>query len=428
MPSSPLSVDTFSIEEAAKQASASASIIANVDGQSRRALLVNIADLLMSSEKALLQANQIDLDNAVQNGLSAAMLDRLAITPASIKSMAQGVLDVANQSEVLGSIDKMETLPSGIQVGKMRIPLGVIAMIYESRPNVTVDAAVLCLKAGNAVILRGGKEAQASNQALAKVLHQALEQANLPTGIVTVIPDTSRDVMHQMLTLNAFIDLVIPRGGEGLINYVTQNSRIPVIQHFKGVCHLYVDKYADLEKALAILENGKTQRTGVCNALETLLVHKDVAEPFFKLARDLFVQKGVKVHACEDSFTYFDGVVDSLERATEEDWHAEYLALEIAVKQVPDYSQAVSHIRTYASGHTEVIVTESLSRAQQFLREIDSSVVMVNASSRFSDGGELGLGAEIGISTSKLHAYGPMGAQSLTTEKFIVIGNGQVRK
>lgn len=414
---------TFNITLAAQQAQQSCASIANLSSAERKTLLTNIADLLIANTPDIIAANKIDLSKAEEQNLSPSMLERLALDANTIEGMAKGVLEVCAQEEVLGSMSHIKPLPSGIQVGKMRIPLGVVAMIYESRPNVTVDAAVLCLKAGNAVILRGGKEAQASNQALAKILHDALRASGLPESIVTVIPDPDRAVMQEMLTLSQYIDLVIPRGGEGLINYVTENSRVPVIQHFKGVCHLYVDKDADLTKALNILENGKTQRTGVCNALETLLVHKDIAPDFFALAKDLFVQKQVKVHACENSISYFADA----ELATEDDWHAEYLALEIAVKQVDSYESAVAHMATYGSGHTEVIVTESFSKAQRFIKEVNSSVVMVNASSRFSDGGQLGLGAEIGISTSKLHAYGPMGAQSLTTEKFVVMGDGHVR-
>jgi len=414
---------TFNIASAANQARQSCSSIANLSGAQRHALLVKIADLLVANTATILEANAIDIENATTQNLSSAMLERLALSTETIKGMAKGVLEVAAQDEVLGSINHLKPLPSGIQVGKMRIPLGVVAMIYESRPNVTIDAAVLCLKAGNAVILRGGKEAQASNQALAKVLHEALDSLDLPTAIVTVIPDPDRAVMEQMLSLSHDIDLVIPRGGEGLINYVTQNSRIPVIQHFKGVCHLYIDASADLSKALNILENGKTQRTGVCNALETLLVHKDISDDFFTMANALFEDKHVKVHACEKSIRYFPNA----EQATVDDWHAEYLALEIAVKEVDSYEDAVAHMAEFGSGHTEVIVTEHLATSQRFLKEINSSVVMVNASSRFSDGGQLGLGAEIGISTSKLHAYGPMGAESLTTEKFVVLGDGHVR-
>lgn len=428
MNNSDLSSTGFNIETAARKAKLAAASIASLPAKARKALLVSIADNLLSHSKALIQANQIDLQAARDNNLSPAMLERLEINADTVKGMAQGVLEVANQAEVLGSISQLDTLESGIQVGKMRIPLGVIAMIYESRPNVTIDAAVLCLKAGNAVILRGGKEAQASNQALAKVLHQALVNAGLSPDIVTVIPDPAREVMADILKLNEYIDLIIPRGGEGLIRYVTENSRIPVIQHFKGVCHLYVDKHADLNKAIRILENGKTQRTGVCNALETLLVHQDIADEFLPMVAELFESKQVKVHACERSLASIRSDLPSAELATEADWHAEYLALEIALKQVASYDDAIAHIRQYASGHTEVIVTESFARAQSFIKEIDSSVVMVNASSRFSDGGQLGLGAEIGISTSKLHAYGPMGAESLTTQKFVVFGDGQVRE
>lgn len=414
----------FNIVDAAKAAKAATTSIANLSQQARKRLLGKIADLLIQEKENLLRANAIDLENAQKNALSASMLDRLAITEDSIEQMAHSVLEVAAQAEVLGNIDNLKELPSGIQVGKMRIPLGVIAMIYESRPNVTIDAAVLCLKAGNAVVLRGGKEAQASNMALAKVIHQALSSLDLPTSIVTVIPDPDRQVMQSLLQLSQYIDLLIPRGGEGLIQYVTENSRIPVIQHFKGVCHLYVDKDADLDIAINLLENGKTQRTGVCNALETLLVHKDLIDAFLPKVNALFKQKQVKAHACEASIDYIEGA----ELATEDDWHAEYLALEIAVKIVNDYDAALAHIQAYGSGHTEVIVTEKLATSQQFIKQINSSVVMVNASSRFSDGGQLGLGAEIGISTSKLHAYGPMGATSLTTEKFVVLGSGQVRE
>lgn len=414
----------FNIVDAAKAARAATTSIANLGQKVRKQLLCKIADLLIQNKESLLLANQIDLKNAQENALSASMLDRLAMTDDSITQMANGVLEVAAQEEVLGSINQLKELPSGIQVGKMRIPLGVVAMIYESRPNVTIDAAVLCLKAGNAVVLRGGKEAQASNMALAKVIHSALSSLDLPTSIVTVIPNPDRQVMQTLLGLSQYIDLLIPRGGEGLIKYVTENSRIPVIQHFKGVCHLYVDKDADLDIAINLLENGKTQRTGVCNALETLLVHKDVSTAFMPRVNELFKQKKVKAHACEAT----KGLLEGAELASEDDWHAEYLALEIAVKQVKDYQGAVEHIQAYGSGHTEVIVTEKLATSQQFIKQINSSVVMVNASSRFSDGGQLGLGAEIGISTSKLHAYGPMGAASLTTEKFVVLGSGQVRE
>jgi glutamate-5-semialdehyde dehydrogenase len=414
---------TFDIQVTARRASEAKHQIASLSNAKRKALLTEIANNLIAAVPAIIDANKLDLEQATTMGLSAAMLDRLTLDENAIKSIADAVFLIAGQPDFLGAISHMQPQASGIQVGKMRIPLGVIAMIYESRPNVTIDAAVLCLKSGNAVILRGGKEAQHSNQALAQVLKASLKTLQLSEDIVTVIPIADRDVMAKMLTLSESIDLVIPRGGEGLINYVTANSRIPVIQHFKGVCHLYVDKAAKLDNALAILENGKTQRTGVCNALETLLVHESVAAEFLPLVAKMFESKSVVVHACAKSLVYFKHAT----LANQADWAAEYLALEIAVRIVDDAEHAFEHIREYASGHTEVIVTEDFSLAQRFMREVDSSVVMVNASSRFSDGGELGLGAEIGISTSKLHAYGPMGAESLTTQKFIVIGDGSIR-
>ena len=415
---------SFDITATAKKAAAVKHQIAGVSSAKRQALLLLIAQNLLSNMAQILAANQQDLANAEAADISPAMLDRLKLDENAIRNIAEAVKQIAFQAEFLGTISNMQPQTSGIQVGKMRIPLGVVAMIYESRPNVTIDAAALCLKSGNAVILRGGKEAQHSNQALANILKGSLQEMSLSPDIVTVIPVADREVMTTMLTLSHTIDLVIPRGGEGLINYVTEHSRIPVIQHFKGVCHLYVDKAADLTKGLAILENGKTQRTGVCNALETLLVHNDVADEFLPKVAKMFESKRVVVHACEQSMGYFKAAL----QANEDDWHAEYLALEIAVRVVKNEEQAFEHIREYGSGHTEVIVTEDFSLAQRFVKEIDSSVVMVNASSRFSDGGELGLGAEIGISTSKLHAYGPMGAESLTTQKFVVFGEGNVRQ
>ena len=414
----------FSIQAAAKAAKQAAPQIGGLSHDQKQQVLLNVAKQLSARQDAILAANHIDVQNAVNAGLSAAMQDRLLLNESRLQSLGDAVIAIARQSDPVGSVSAMETMPSGIQVGKMRIPLGVIAMIYESRPNVTIDAAALCFKAGNTVVLRGGKEALHSNLALAECFHQALKEHQLDPAAVTVIPDPDRAIMQELMTLNESIDLIIPRGGEGLIRYVSENSRIPVIQHFNGVCHLFVDRAADLDKALNILENGKTQRTGVCNALETLLVDKAVAEQFLPRVAELFNVHKVRTHACEQSLPYFD----EAELATEQDWHAEYLAMEIAVRVVDDIDHAIEHIGEYSSNHTEVIVTEHLSRSQQFLKQVTSAVVMVNASSRFSDGGELGLGAEIGISTSKLHAYGPMGAQSLTTEKFIVLGDGNVRR
>ena len=414
---------SFSIAEAASQAKKAARQVANLTAQQKNQLLTDIAQALVENTDSILAANVKDLDSAKENNLDAAMLDRLALDPERIQGIAAAVIEIAGQVDPVGNIANIQRMPSGIQVGKMRIPLGVIAMIYESRPNVTIDAAALCLKAGNAVILRGGKEAIHSNLALAECIEFALAKQHLNPAAVVVVPDTDRAVMNELMTLDESIDLIIPRGGEGLIRFVCENSRIPVIQHYKGVCHLYVDGAADEVKALNILKNGKTQRTGVCNSLETLLVHQDVAATFLPKAAALLAEYDTVIHACENSIEYFSGA----QVATEEDWHAEYLAMEIAVKVVADFDLAIEHIEEYSSGHTEVIVSQDYSNTQAFIRRINSAVVMANASSRFSDGGQLGLGAEIGISTSKLHAYGPMGAESLTTEKFIVMGDGEIR-
>ncbi|MBT1063927.1 glutamate-5-semialdehyde dehydrogenase [Bowmanella sp. Y26] len=415
---------SFSIRDMAQKARMASRQLAKLSAQQKNAVLHSIADNLVSMSEQILTANQQDLASGKEAGLTDAMLDRLALNEKSLANIAEAVRQIAAQDDPIGSIRDIRRMPSGIDVGKMRIPLGVIAMIYESRPNVTIDAAALCFKAGNAVVLRGGKEALHSNLALAECIHQALSTHGVDANAVVVIPDPDRAIMNELLTLNQFIDLVIPRGGEGLIRFVSENSRIPVIQHFKGVCHLYVDKDADEVKALGLLTNGKTQRTGVCNALETLLVHKDIAPSFLPMAAAMFNERKVRVHACEKSMGYFH----EAEPATDDDWDTEYLALEIAVRVVEDYAQAIEHLEAHSSGHTEVIATQDYSTAQRFIRDVNSAVVMANASSRFSDGGELGLGAEIGISTSKLHAYGPMGVESLTTEKFVVLGDGHIRQ
>lgn len=414
----------FSIQQAAEQAQIASRELVALTHQDKQALLLSIADILEQSAIGVLEANQKDIKVAKKLGLSAAMIDRLTLNLERIGQIASSVREVAYQDDPVGQLGEAQTMKSGIRVQKMRIPLGVIAMIYESRPNVTIDAAVLCLKAGNAVILRGGKEALHSNMALGECIQQGLAKHNIDGAVVTVIPDTNRTVMNELMNLNQYVDLIIPRGGEGLIRFVSENSRIPVIQHYKGVCHQYVDDEADMDKALALLENGKTQRTGVCNALETLLVHQHIAPAFLPLVAEMFATHQVRVHGCEKSLEYFP----QAQAATEQDWQAEYLAAEIALRVVDNYAQAVEHIQAYSSGHTEVIVTENGDTAARFIREINSSVVMVNASSRFSDGGQLGLGAEIGISTSKLHAYGPMGVQALTTEKFVVTGEGHIRE
>ncbi|WP_143871423.1 glutamate-5-semialdehyde dehydrogenase [Catenovulum sediminis] len=413
----------FSIAKMAKEARKASFSVANLSTAQKDAALKAMAAKLVERTELILLENQKDLDAGKANGLTEAMIDRLRLTPQRIDDLSNALLEVTSLADPVGSISDMKLRPNGMRVGKMRIPLGVIAMIYEARPNVTAEAAALCLKSGNAVILRGGKEALHSNLVIAKCLHEALIEQNIDANAISVVPDPDRAVMNELMTLSEDIDLIIPRGGEGLIRFVTENSRIPVIQHFKGVCHLYVDKGADNQMALGLLLNGKTQRTGVCNALETLLVDAAQAESFMPMAAAALQQEDVKIHACEKSIGYFQ----QAEAATDADWDAEYLALEIAVRIVDDFDAAIAHLEQYSSGHTEVICTQDYQRSNEFIRRVNSAVVMVNASSRFSDGGQLGLGAEIGISTSKLHAYGPMGLESLTTQKFVVLGEGQIR-
>lgn len=407
----------------AQQAKTASRAVAQLSSVQKNNLLTDIANAVEQNSGLILAQNSKDIAAGSAKGLTDAMLDRLLLTEQRVKDIAKAIREIVVLPDPVGDISNLSLRPNGMQVGKMRIPLGVIAMIYEARPNVTAEAAALCIKSGNAVILRGGSEAIHSNLALANCLHQVMIAQGIDPNIVSVIPDTSRAVIEVLLQQRQSIDLVIPRGGEALIHYVTEHSKIPVIQHFKGVCHLFVDKFAALDKALPILLNGKTQRPSACNALETCLVHRDVAAQFLPLAAQALGDLKVKVHACEASMGYFEHA----EPATSVDYHAEYLAQEIAIKVVDSFALAVEHINQYGSDHTEVIISQDLSRAQQFIKQINSSVVMVNASSRFSDGGQLGLGSEIGISTSKLHAYGPMGLTSLTTEKFVVFGDGHIR-
>jgi glutamate-5-semialdehyde dehydrogenase len=416
-------IANFDMTLAAKQAKQASLSVAQLTTTQKNQLLRAMAQAIEDQCDKIISENSKDIDAGKAKGLSDAMLDRLLLNEQRVTDIANAIREIVTLADPVGDIASLSLRPNGMQVGKMRIPLGVIAMIYEARPNVTAESAALCIKSGNAVILRGGSEAIHSNLALANCLHQVLQIQSIDENIVTVIPDTSRDVIEQLLKQRESIDLVIPRGGEGLIRYVTEHSQIPVIQHFKGVCHLYIDKFSDVNKAVNILVNGKTQRPSACNALETLLVHQDIAEQFLPLAAKGLQPAKVKVHACPQSIRYFE----QAESATSDDYHAEYLAQEIAIKVVDGFTDAISHINEFSSDHTEVIVTQDISRGQQFIRQINSSVVMVNASSRFSDGGQLGLGSEIGISTSKLHAYGPMGLASLTTEKFVVYGDGQVR-
>ena len=411
------------IRALAERAKAASVAVARAGTDRKNTALAAMADGLLAAAPDLKKANEIDLAAGREKGLSAAMLDRLALTDARIRGMADGLREVEALADPVGEITDVVRRPSGIQVGRMRIPLGLVAIIYESRPNVTADAAGLCLKSGNATLLRGGSEAIHSNQAIAAVLRRALEAVELPADAITVIDKTDRALIPEMLKLEETIDLVIPRGGEGLIRFVSENSRIPVIKHYKGTCHVYVDCAADLASAVRIILNAKTQRPGVCNAAETLLVHEAVARDFLPMAARKLTALGVELRGCERT----QAILTDVTPATEDDWPAEYLDLVLAVKIVDDLDQAMDHIRRYGSLHTEAIVTEDHTAAMRFLREVDSSSVMINASTRFADGFEYGLGAEIGISTSKLHAYGPMGLRELTAQKFVVFGEGQVR-
>jgi glutamate-5-semialdehyde dehydrogenase len=409
--------------EIAKRAATAARAVANLTTAEKNAVLQKMANAIRSHRDEILAVNEKDMEAGRDKQLSEAMLDRLQLNPERIEGMATAIEEIIELQDPVGERMPFNERPNGIKVEKMRIPLGVICMIYEARPNVTADAGALCFKSGNAVILRCGREAIESSKAIAAALHQALRESDLPEDVITVVPTPDRELLMDLMQQDQYVDLVIPRGGEGLIHFVSDNSKIPVIQHYKGVCHLYVDKAADQDKALAILLNGKTQRTGVCNALEGLLVHQAIAAEFMPKVAQALAEKHVKIHSDKASADYFD----KPDVIADDAFGEEYLALEIAVRTVPDFAGAIDHIHQFGSGHTEVIVTEDEARAQRFIREVDSAVTMWNASSRFSDGGQLGLGAEIGISTSKLHAYGPMGLQALTTEKFVVTGTGQTR-
>ncbi|MBW2575686.1 MAG: glutamate-5-semialdehyde dehydrogenase [Deltaproteobacteria bacterium] len=412
-----------SIIEMAKEARAASKEIARCPSNKKNEVLLKIADKIEALAVYVREENQKDLAMAKEMGLSDAMIDRLTVTDATVKSMAKGLREVSQLNDPVGSTSRAWMRPNGLEVYKMRIPLGVIGIIYESRPNVTIDAAGLCLKAGNAVILRGGSEALNSNQALADIIGQALTETGLPAKTVQVVPIRDREAVKVLLNQEKFIDLIIPRGGEGLIRFVVENSTIPVLKHYKGVCHVYIDDGADLEMAQNICFNAKVQRPGVCNSMETMLVHRSISQEFLPQMAKRFVKAGVEIRGCAETCRILPDAV----KAGEADWPEEYLDLVLAVKVVQDMDQAVSHITRYSSSHTEAIVTSDYKRARRFVREVDSSVVLVNASTRFNDGGELGLGAEIGISTSKLHAFGPMGVEELTTTKFVVFGDGQIR-
>jgi glutamate-5-semialdehyde dehydrogenase len=371
----------------------------------------------------LLDANRSDLKVAKSKGLDAALIDRLTLTARSVGEMAEGLRQIAQLPDPVGEISDLRYRPTGIQVGRMRVPLGVIGIIYESRPNVTADAAGLCLKSGNAAILRGGSEAIHSNQAIAACVHEGLREAGLPEDAVQVIETTDRAAVGELITMRDYVDIIVPRGGKGLIERISVESRIPVLKHLDGVCHVYVDDRADLDKAIAIADNAKTQRYGTCNTMETLLVHKDIAAHLLPRLCRIYADKGVELRGDERARALFA----QMKPASEQDWYTEYLAPILAIRVVEDLDQAIEHIAVYGSQHTDAIVTEDVTRARRFLREVDSASVMVNASTRFADGFEFGLGAEIGISTDKLHARGPVGLEGLTSLKWIVLGDGQVR-
>jgi glutamate-5-semialdehyde dehydrogenase len=400
-----------------------AQVMFALDSDSKRRLLHDMADALEAQRETILAANARDLQQATAKGIQGAMLDRLRLDEVRVTGIANAVREIATLPDPVGLVTRRDMRPNGLEVERVRIPLGVIAMIYEARPNVTADAAALCLMAGNAVILRGGSEAVNSNIAIATVLREVLERHDIPAAALTLIEDLRRETMVELLQLSDIIDLAIPRGGEGLIHFVAEHARVPVIKHYKGVCHLFVDASADEEQALDLLVDGKTSRPGVCNALETLLIHRDVAASFLPKAVQALEERGVELRGCERSRAFVPG----MRAASDDDYAAEFLDLILAVRIVDDLGAAIGHIQRFGSDHTEVIVTRDNEAARRFVQAIRSAVVMVNASSRFSDGGELGLGAEIGISTTRLHAYGPMGAEALTVERFVVRGEGQVR-
>ena len=406
-----------------QQARAASRLMAKADTHAKNKALTAMASAIQRDAAKLIEANTKDLAEAREAGLDEALLDRLTLTEKGVAGMAEGLLQIAALPDPVGEITDLNFRPSGIQVGKMRVPLGVIGIIYEARPNVTADAAGLCLKAGNAAILRGGSEAIHSNQAIAACVREGLAAAGLPATAVQVIETTDRAAVGELITMKEFVDVIVPRGGKGLIERLIAEARIPVIKHLHGVCHVYIDDQADLDKAIRIADNAKTSRYGTCNTMETLLVAESVAATVLPPLCKIYLDKNVELRGCAAS----RAIIPQMKEATEEDWHTEYLAPILSVRVVKDLDAAIGHINTYSSQHTESIVTEDYGRARRFLREVDSSSVMVNASTRFADGFEYGLGAEIGISTDKIHARGPVGLEGLTSQKFIVLGDGHVR-
>jgi glutamate-5-semialdehyde dehydrogenase len=412
------------IRDMAREARAAARQVANLSSGVKNQVILRVAELLAERRATIQAENQQDVAAARVQGHPAAFIDRLTLSDKVMDSMIKGLKEVAALPDPVGAVTSMWRRPNGLLVGRQRIPLGVIGFIYESRPNVTVDAAALCLKSGNAVILKGGKEAIHSNLALAGVMQDALNEAGAPATAIQVIPSIAREATLELLKQDELVDIIIPRGGEGLIRFVAEHSRIPVLKHYKGVCHIFVDGAADLDMAEVVCFNAKVQRPGVCNAMETMLVHQEIAPLFLPQMFDRFRAAGVELRGCPATREIDPEVVP----AREEDWGMEFLDLILAVRVVPDLDAALTHIACYSSNHTEAIITQDYTNARRFLQEVDSSVVLVNASTRFNDGGELGLGAEIGINTSKLHAFGPMGLEELTTTKFIVYGSGQIRQ
>ena len=410
--------------EMGKKAKAAAVVLATLSTPRKNKALLASADALLAAKEEILAANKADVDAALENGIKGAFIDRLTLTEARLADMADGLRQVAKLDDPVGEVLSMKTLDNGLVVGQKRVPMGVIGIIFEARPNVTADAFGLCLKAGSAVFLRGGKEAFRTNQASIKALRSALAAEGLPEDCVQMVPDTSRETANEMMRLNGYLDVLIPRGGAGLINSVVQNSTVPVIQTGVGNCHVYVDESADFEKAAKIVINAKTQRPGVCNACESLLVHEKIAEAFLPEIGKALQQKKVEIRGDEATQKLVDGSI----AATEEDWATEYADYIISTRVVKDIDEAIEHIRKYSTGHSEAIVTENYTNAQRFLNEVDAAAVYVNASTRFTDGGQFGFGAEIGISTQKLHARGPMGLKELTTTKYIIYGDGQIRE
>jgi len=411
------------MQQVGRQAREASCLVAKADTNAKNLALTGMAQAIRRDSAKLLAANAEDLANARARGLDEALLDRLALAEKSIAAMAEGLLQIAALPDPVGEISDLKFRPSGIQVGRMRVPLGVIGIIYEARPNVTADAAGLCLKAGNACILRGGSEAIKSNHAIAACVQEGLRAAGLPETAVQVIETTDRDAVGELITMKDYIDVIVPRGGKGLIERISNEARVPVIKHLDGNCHVYVDDEADAAKALRIVENAKTQRLGTCNTAESLLVARSIAPSMLPKLAQMLIAKGVEIRGCTET----QKLVPQAKAATEDDWYTEYLAAIISVKVVADLDEAIAHINRYSSQHTDAIVTENYTKARRFLREVDSSSVMVNASTRLADGFEYGLGAEIGISTDKIHARGPVGLEGLTSQKFIVLGDGQVR-